>query len=617
MVQVSSEGHDGTEALAVAMNVSMQAGHSIHALYEHALYSGNSSGASNQVFDIGGTGSGADFISGDTYSGTDISVTGDALLRNPEFFVDQDGDGVYTDGEFWDDRHISFNSGTNWPYQFLGPVSSNIMAMYLSDGDFSEAYGNNKHDFGEMFVDSIGNGVYDTTGSFVDLDGNGVFSSGDTFSDFNSNGVWDAGEEFTDLGNGVYDGGEAYQDLNGNGQWDDAIFGEWVPPVPGEWHSSPWGGGYWDPEEQPGYWTSETPAEPFEDEGNGVWDSGEEYVDGNGIYDDGELFVDDRNGLYDYGTETPGVATGIPVPSNTGLVHAVGGDMPIDPPNLTNMFYQISNTNVAPSGASFGWGHDFDVAAQSLNMAGHIMDQNNPAHIFVKNPSDRWYTPIPGKNDYFIEDPTDSTFSGSGISIPNPSGGSLTMRLLTVNENGNGKVYYVDGNVYLHNPVTHVYQFRDSGTFMTIIANGNITISDEFYYNGGVGDPLDMLCLIAMKDPSHPSDSGNIYLGDAQFGTGGEIHSMLYAESDFVDNNLDTSGQPYLSVFGNMTAGNHIVIDRSSPGRTRLDISLDERIRKRGRTPPGLPPPLGNQRGIVLDSIWAEVSGSWDAFSPL
>jgi hypothetical protein len=85
-----------------------------------------------------------------------------------------------------------------------------------------------------------------------------------------------------------------------------------------------------------------------------------------------------------------------------------------------------------------------------------------------------------------------------------------------------------------------------------------------------------------------------------------------------VDNNLDTTGQPYISIFGNMTAGNQILLNRSTAVghlRTRLDISLDERIRNGTIIVPGLPHPLGSERSIELETAWQMIQGTWSSWS--
>jgi hypothetical protein len=395
-----------------------------------------------------------------------------------------------------------------------------------------------------------------------------------------------------DLGNGRYDAGEEFDDLNGNGVWD-AGTPAWDETVVTGW----------------GWWRRTTiirhpavPAEPFEDRGNGQFDVGESFSDSNGVYDEGELYFDDRNDRYDYGVQAVGSVSGMPAPG-PGQQAATGADVPIPPPDLQRMYYEADKSSPAPADALDGWGHDVNVAAATFDSRGRVLNTSDPRHIFVKNPTGVQYTKIAGQNDYFLEDPTDASYGNSH-------------QYLNVRENGNNKVYFVDGNLYIHNPSTYDFMFRNAGIKMTIVAKGNITISDEFWYNGGTENPQDSLCLIAMKDPGTPN-SGNIYLGDAQFGTGGDIHALLYAENNFVDNNLDTTGQPYLSVFGNMTAGNQVSLKRGGRYRTRLDVVLDERVVARTDIPPGLPSSGSSQRRITVAYSWGVARGTWHTHSPL
>lgn len=584
---IISNGRHG-HVQTVRSDVRRVSSEAIHTLYSHAIYAGNSSGDPNYDLRVGGTGNGSDWVAGDVYCNGDISVSGAAILSNPEAFVDENGNGYPDQGEPFTDVHAIFAHG-DWPTVFMSALSQEDFDAYTADGDFSRCSINGRYDFGEAFVDTIGNGVYDYTEPYEDLDGDGLYSFGDSFTDLNDDGAWDEGDEFVDRGNGQYDSGEEYHDINGNGVWDDETQG-----TPGHWEGSGWSR----------RWIEGTaaPAEPYEDVGNGVYDEGESFVDGNGVYDEGEPFHDDRNGVYEYGTEATSQISGMPSPA-PGQTDATGYNDYIDPPELDRMYYELAKGSIPPSDALSRWGYDIAVADANYSLQGKISDQNNPCHIFVKNPDNRQYEKIGDKDDFFLEDPTDPSYGDAS-------------QYITINENGNDKVYYVDGNLYVHNPDTYDFMFRNEGTLITIVANGNITISDEIWYNGGTENPVDGLCLIAKKDPDEP-DSGNIYLGDAQFGTGGDIHSFLYAENNFVDNNLDTSGQPYLSVFGNMSAGNQVMINRDGPARTRLDVTLNESLRDRIIVPPGLPPPTGSQRGIELETQWGIVPGSWGSFSRL
>ncbi len=532
---VVSTGVYGTRQAEVTASVALGSGsRSIHALFAHALYAGSDQGNTNYVLRIGGTGSGADFVQGDTYSGNHIELGGDSSLRLPELLHDEE---------------------------------------WTEDSDPS-------HHKKRL------NGRYDPAGGF-----------------YNKKGKWKTSYK---------KGGTRY-------------------------------------------YCTDWPPEAFEDSGDGIYYGGEPYTDQNGVYDVGEEFLDDRNGIYDYGTQAAGSITGMPEPG-PGQRSATGGDASVDPPDLAHMYYHVSHDDLEPLDALPRWGNDVMVTAADYGSAVAINDPAYPEHIFLRNPPNsggyyiwsngakiykRTYTPIYDDSgvrvdDYFLEDPTDSTFNSNPSAnriAQNDSSRTCTM-FIDVKAEDNSKLYYVDGNVYLHSPRAYSMRFREPGTRITIVASGNITISDEFYYNADYPDglqysdmdstvvhnPSDALCLIALKDPSCTQNSGNIYIGDRQFGTGGSIHGLLYAENDFVDNNLNTVNQQFISVFGSMCAGNEVRINRQEGGgayRTRLDVTLDARIRDGEIDIPGLPHALGTQRSIDVDTAWELVPGTWFSWSPL
>jgi len=632
---VTSTGRFREQTVTISSAVAMANGsRRVHALYAHALYAGNSSGATNYTLEIGGTGTAADFVMGDVYSGGKIARTGDAKLRLPELLSDTDNDGIQAVTETWQD---AFTSQT-----FTQGLSFAAFATYTNSMKtvMSNVYANTKWDRGEAWLDGVGNNQYDLGEAFTDSNGNGVRDPGDQFTDTNGNGVRDAGEPFVDLGNGVYNAGEEWIEDSVR-----KISGKAVR-VNGKWDKY---GGYWKTSTS---WVSNSttrnwPAESFEDRGDGIFVPGEPFVDANGIYDEGEKYCNDRNGLYDYGTQATGAISGMPA-AGTGQRASTGGDPAVNPPNLTNMYYYLSKTGSMPGDALPRWGHDYMVNAAAFSGYKCITDTNNAAHIFLCNPGNgtsgsdssrgksiprRSYTYTYDNasnrvNDFFLEDAADSAYNtSSGTSICLNDSGKTASQLVDIRPWHNSKVYFIDGNLWVHSPSAYSFRFKRSGTRVTFVARGNITLSDEFYYNAGyptganrvdyddfnstkVPNPSDSLCLIALNNPNC-AESGNIYLGDAQFGTGGAIHSMMYAERDFVDNNLDTAAQIFLSVFGNMSAGNQVRIIRSGSNRTRLDITLDERIRSGTLIAPGLPNPVGNERGVVLDTAWGIVRGSW------
>src|SRR5690606_32174287 len=99
--------------------------------------------------------------------------------------------------------------------------------------------------------------------------------------------------------------------------------------------------------------------------------------------------------------------------------------------------------------------------------------------------------------------------------------------------------------------------------------------------------------FIAMKDPK-VEDSGNVYFGDPVFGTLKQMNAFMYAENNFYDLNLDASGSAQVLLHGNMTAGNHVEIDRDyGPKHTKLTVDFDDRIATGQLEMPSLPSASG------------------------
>ncbi|MEQ1892708.1 MAG: polymer-forming cytoskeletal protein [Planctomycetota bacterium] len=218
------------------------------------------------------------------------------------------------------------------------------------------------------------------------------------------------------------------------------------------------------------------------------------------------------------------------------------------------------------------------------------LPESSPAHIFRKNPSDRASnTSATAKDDYFLEDPyepvkTDSGSNGSDacpISLAGIGGEPGT--------NANHKVYYIDGNLWIHNKITYSFQIQHdlaNGVQVTFVAKGNIYFSDNLFYDNTGKDGV---AFIAMKD-STVSDSGNIYFGDPVFGTLEAMHAFMYAENNFYDNNLSASGSAKVAVYGNMTAGNQVAINRDYGSQhSKLTVNYDGRIAAGSLDMPGLP----------------------------
>ncbi len=243
------------------------------------------------------------------------------------------------------------------------------------------------------------------------------------------------------------------------------------------------------------------------------------------------------------------------------------------------------------------------------------LPEANPAHIFRKNPSNRT-TETGGttKDDFFLEDPyetvrPDSKSDGSDAYMVSLSG---------VNgepgSSSNEKVFYIDGNLWIHNANTMSLKFASQagGVQVTFVVSGNIYFSDNVYYSNNTTDGV---AFVAIKD-SGVSDSGNIYFGDPKFGTLERMYAYLYAENNFVDVNLSATGSARVELYGNMTAGNQVKINRdyttTVDGKTviqhsKLAVDFDERVSQGDLKMPGLPTSAAAGSAEIEIVTWREV----------
>jgi len=163
-----------------------------------------------------------------------------------------------------------------------------------------------------------------------------------------------------------------------------------------------------------------------------------------------------------------------------------------------------------------------------------------------------------GKDAYHI------TLSGAGGGNPGPD--------------SNHKVFYIDGNLWLHNKNTYSFKFftpESDGMQVTFVVSGNIYFSDNLFY---LNQNKDAVAFIALRD-ENVEDSGNIYFGDPVFGTLKEMNAFMYAENNSYDVNLDASGSSVVKVNGMMSAGNQIDIQRDyGDAHTKLIVNFDDRV---------------------------------------
>ena len=261
---------------------------------------------------------------------------------------------------------------------------------------------------------------------------------------------------------------------------------------------------------------------------------------------------------------------------------------------------------------------DFDVASlfagatyQSDAAGGSAWQvaEENPAHIFRKNPSDRsTETSGTAKDDYFLEDPYES------VSVDSSQDGSDAYEITLSGIGGepgtdsNQSVFFIDGNLWVHNKKTFSFILGHdvpNGVQVTFVVSGNVYFSDNLFY----GDPaVDGVAFIAINDANEP-DSGNIYFGDPEFGTLTQMNAFMYAENNFHDVNLDEDGSTTVTVHGNMTAGNQVVIERDyGDQHTKLTVDFDDRIALGDLDMPGLPRFSGADVGAYSIVSWRPIA---------
>ena len=285
-------------------------------------------------------------------------------------------------------------------------------------------------------------------------------------------------------------------------------------------------------------------------------------------------------------------------------------------PDLVGMAYEsTADIKVAGEFATGGATYTSDSAGGNAWQ----LPESNPAHIFRKNPSDRTSeTGGTAKDDYFLEDPYETVRSDASSDGTNAYQISLSGVGGEPGTSSNQKVFFIDGNLWVHNKNTMSLRFNTGGTDgvqVTFVVKGNVYISDNLFYTNKNKDGV---AFVAMKD-SAVADSGNIYFGDPSFGTLERMYAFLYAENNFHDVNLSATGSAKVELYGNMTAGNQVKINRDytvtsgSDGRTttvqhsKLMVDFDERIAAGELDMPGLPKSTGGDSASYEVLSWREV----------
>ena len=209
--------------------------------------------------------------------------------------------------------------------------------------------------------------------------------------------------------------------------------------------------------------------------------------------------------------------------------------------SLVDMNYAVNNThNVSKIFADAG------VAS------GYLPSDNELYDVMVKNPSNRaGECSTTAGDDYFLEPSQVDNFGAQYKDARTP------LHL------GDNRVYYVDGDVWVHSPST--YGFLVDGK-VTIVATGDIHISDNIKYADG--ESLLGLVALGKYDGSDQFVSGgNIFFGDPRFGTMSTASAFMFAADSFLYNTdaiSRSSAEPTsgVTIYGNLNALNQVSIQR-------------------------------------------------------
>ena len=291
---------------------------------------------------------------------------------------------------------------------------------------------------------------------------------------------------------------------------------------------------------------------------------------------------------------------------------AGGGDSSradyLAPPDLAAMNYaSTANYNISNSSP---W-----------NSSGYL-PSNDPRHIFVKD----FRNDLAGRG--FV-------FNNTNYFLGDPYEGSNLDRISVSNE-GNRKVYYVDGNLWIEpqGTISRLISGPSGGTQITIVVKGNIYFCDNFYYNN---NSIDGIAFVAMTDGESFTDangnnqydmgeqilhddgdgvyegnregSGNVCFGDPNGGPLGTVSGFIYAENNFEDHVLSgENGTPQtFGVNGLLSAGNLFKINRDySLGHAKMTINYDNRLINNNLTLPGLPRANDSASSLIIYS-WQEI----------
>lgn len=351
----------------------------------------------------------------------------------------------------------------------------------------------------------------------------------------------------------------------------------------------------------------------------------------------GNIFVNGDVVMYEESCVNPGPAPntyGLEGDVNaTGLVNlfdsaSVSGDITEgaelqDAPDLVGMNYAISHThNVAQIFEE----EDID--------SGYLPTGHELRDIFQINPPDRGAECDSTTGDDFFLEPSSITYSG----------GTYKDAKTPLNM-GSDRIYYVDGDVWVHSQSSYGFKLEGKAT---VVSTGDIHISDNLLYK----DSNSLLGLVALgkyDEYGERVSGGNVYFGDPRYGTTYVVSGFMFAANDFLystDSVTSRAVEPDSGfiINGNLAALNTVSIERdwytkgsgwsreNRPARYNSEtgqwvdseteevltstqistlrhyqmvINYDERVRSRSTQPPGLPKGVG----LIFDGFtdWEEL----------
>ena len=237
------------------------------------------------------------------------------------------------------------------------------------------------------------------------------------------------------------------------------------------------------------------------------------------------------------------------------------------------------------------------------------LDPDNPCHIFAKDS----FT----DEAYGTEDTTALNYQFGDWATHNGGDGED----MVIKENGNGKTYFIEGNLWI-DPLWYGPELRrdgseasaSDGVQMTIVVEGNIYIGDEI---GLANMEKSGIALIAITkrdengvdvnlndDPSDDlvENSGNIMFGDLnRQARSPTINAMLFAEKNFEDRQSRDGNPIEFTLNGLMAAGGSVVLDRGEgDDHVKMSVSHDQRILDGDLSLPNLPQGGGGEETVPV-----------------